>query len=158
MTENQRLAIDELTRYRDAKNEIRHHQQQIESHETKIQRSTRACHSIMQETFQDGKFVAVPVVVQANSCGNSIEDLMAVLMDQRATYMQKQVEAEQLCFRIQVKIWKLSDSVHSSVLDYIYLHDKSLVWIAATIKYSLRQTKRKKWEALEEYGKLLLRK
>jgi len=157
MTDNQRKAIDELTKYREAQKDIKHHQQRLEAIEAKINRSTRACHSIMQETFQDGKFVAVPVVVQANGCGNSIEDLMAVLMDQRATYMQKQVEAEQLCFRIQVKIWKLSDSVHSSILDYIYLHDKSLVWIAAKIDYSLRQTKRKKWEALDEYGKLLVR-
>ncbi len=80
MTDNQRKAIDELSKYQEARKDIRHHKQQLEKLEAKVQRTTRPCDSIMRETWQDGKVVSVPVVVQAAMVSNPIEDLLDTLM------------------------------------------------------------------------------
>ncbi len=153
MTENQRRAIDELTLYREAKKDILHLMQQIELHEAKVQKSTRSCDSIMRETWRDGKFVAVPVVVQSGSCGNAVEELLDALMDQRIHLIAKQAEAERICMMIEVNISNRCDGIEARLLRNYFINSKRLDKIAIDEGYSYASIKRVKWRALERYGK-----
>lgn len=152
MTDNQRKAIDELSLYQEARKDIRHHKQQIEKLEAKVQRSTRACDSIMRETWRDGKFVAVPVVVQSGGCGNAVEELMDALMDQRMHYLAKQADAERTCMTIEVNISNRCDGIHARVLRGFYLHNHRLEKIALDENMSYPHIKRVRRNALEQYG------
>lgn len=151
MTDNQRKAIDELTKYREAQKDIVQHRQQIEVIEAKINRSTRACDSIMQQTFVDGDFISVPVVVQT-SCQNSAEDLIDTLIEMRVKYYQMQQAAERLCMDIAVRIGDRCDMKGARVLRSLYLYGQSLEQVAVTESYSYRHVKRVRNQALEKYG------
>lgn len=151
MTDNQRMAIDELTLYREAKKDIENTKQKIEMLETKCNRMTRAPESIMQQTWVNGEFVAVPVVIQRSS-ENSREELIDALMDTRTLYWQKCTEAEKICFRIENLIFDRCPGAYGRILSMLFIHNKSLEWISVQENYSFRQTLRKKWRALEQYG------
>ena len=152
MTENQERAHEELSRYQDAKREIRHLKQQIEKHEAKVQRSTRSCDSIMRETWRDGKFIAVPVVVQVSGGGNAIEELMDALMDQRTHYIAAQAEAERICMDIEVNISRRCSGIHAITLRKFYVNNQRLERIAVDEGYSYPHVKRIRRDALEKYG------
>lgn len=156
MTDNQRKAIDELTKYQEAKKDIRHHKQQLEKLETKVQRSTRSCDSIMRETWRDGRFVAVPVVVQTSPGCNAVEELMDSLMDQRAHYIAKQAIAERICMTIEINISKRCDGIHARVLRSFYLHNHRLEKIAMDENLSYPHVKRVRRNALELYGEKMI--
>ncbi len=151
MTDNQRKAIDELTKYREAQKDIRHHQQRLEAIETKVNRTTRSCDSIMQQTFVDGDFISVPVVVQSG-CQQAAEELIDTLVDMRVKYYQMQQAAERLCMDIAVRIGDRCDMKGARVLRSLYLYGQSLEQVAVTESYSYRHVKRVRNQALEKYG------
>lgn len=151
MTDNQRKAIDELTKYREAQKDIKHHQQRLEAIETKVNRNTRSCDSIMQQTFVNGDFVSVPVVVQSG-CQQAAEELLDTLVDMRVKYFQMQQAAEKLCMDIAVRIGDRCDMKGARVLRSLYLYGQSLEQVAVTESYSYRHVKRVRNQALEKYG------
>lgn len=151
MTDNQRKAIDELTKYREAQKDIRHHQQRLEAIETKVNRTTRSCDSIMQQTFVDGEFLSVPVVVQSG-CQQAAEELIDTLVDMRIQYFRLQQDAERLCMDIAVRIGDRCDMKGARVLRSLYLYGQSLEQVAVTESYSYRHVKRVRNQALENYG------
>ena len=151
MTDNQRKAIDELTKYREAQKDIKHHQQRLEAIETKVNRTTRSCDSIMQQTFVDGDFISVPVVVQSG-CQQAAEELIDTLVDMRIKHFQLQQAAEKLCMDIAVRIGDRCDMKGARVLRSLYLYGQSLEQVAVTESYSYRHVKRVRNQALEKYG------
>lgn len=151
MTDNQRKAIDELTKYREAQKDIRHHQQRLEAIETKVNRTTRSCDSIMQQTFVDGEFLSVPVVVQSG-CQQAAEELIDTLVDMRIQHFRMQQDAERLCMDIAVRIGDRCDMKGARVLRSLYLYGQSLEQVAVTESYSYRHVKRVRNQALEAYG------
>ena len=154
MTDNQRKAIDELTKYREAQKDIRHHQQRLEAIETKVNRTTRSCDSIMQQTFVDGEFLSVPVVVQSG-CQQAAEELIDTLVDMRIQYFRLQQDAERLCMDIAVRIGDRCDMKGARVLRSLYLYGQSLEQVAVTESYSYRHVKRVRNQALEKYGEMM---
>lgn len=154
MTDNQRKAIDELTKYREAQKDIRHHQQRLEAIETKVNRTTRSCDSIMQQTFVDGEFLSVPVVVQSG-CQQAAEELIDTLVDMRIQHFRMQQDAERLCMDIAVRIGDRCDMKGARVLRSLYLYGQSLEQVAVTESYSYRHVKRVRNQALEKYGEMM---
>ena len=154
MTDNQRKAIDELTKYREAQKDIRHHQQRLEAIETKVNRTTRSCDSIMQQTFVDGEFLSVPVVVQSG-CQQAAEELIDTLVDMRIQYFRMQQDAERLCMDIAVRIGDRCDMKGARVLRSLYLYGQSLEQVAVAESYSYRHVKRVRNQALEKYGEMM---
>ena len=154
MTDNQRKAIDELTKYREAQKDIRHHQQRLEAIETKVNRTTRSCDSIMQQTFVDGEFLSVPVVVQSG-CQQAAEELIDTLVDMRIQHFRMQQDAERLCMDIAVRIGDRCDMKGARILRSLYLYGQSLEQVAVTESYSYRHVKRVRNQALEKYGEMM---
>lgn len=152
MTDNQRKAIDELSLYREAKKDLRHMALQIEAHEAKVHKTTKSCDSIMRETWRDGRFIAVPVVVQTSHGGNAVEELMDALMDQRVHLIQKQAEAERICMMIEINISDRCEGVDARILRDIFIEGHRLELIAVNVQYCYAHIKRIKWRALERYG------
>lgn len=151
MTDNQQKAESELLQYYQAKQTIKHLAEKIAEHETKVNKTTRACDSIMQQTFIDGKFISVPMVIQVSG-NNSRENLIDALMDQRHHYMEQQAIAERLCMQLEINIANRCNPKHARFLRSHYLHSNRLEKIAVDESYSYRHARRIKWMALEEYG------
>lgn len=151
MTDNQRRAIDRLSEYNDAKRRIPATLQKISELESKCNRVTKSCDSIMQETFVDGKFVTVPVVVQTSG-GNSREGYLDALMDARGAYWQECIDAEKLCGDIEREISEKTKGRAAILLSLHFLHNVTLEMVCGIINHCYAQTKRLKWRALEEFG------
>ena len=153
MTENQRRAVNRLTEYREAQQNIRAFKLKIEAIETKCNKQTKDPASIMkQKRNPDGSFSLVPVVVQCNQYGNSTEDMLIQLMDMRNEYGRKCVEAERLCMAIEREISQRCKGVYARILSLHYLCNKSLEFIAVKETFSYRHIKRLRWRALEIFG------
>lgn len=154
MTDNQRRAIDELSLYKEAKRDIQDIKNKIEMHETKCNRITKSCDSIMQDSGRrddKGHVIYVPVVVQVSG-GNSRETLLDVLMDTRMAYSAKQAEAERLCRTIEMLIYERCSGAYARILSNLYLYNVTIEKISVMENFCYAQTKRKKWRALEMYG------
>lgn len=153
MTENQRRAIDRLTKYRHAKKDIDLLRLKIDEVETRCNKQTRDISSIMQTKVNpDGSTTLVPVVVEASRKGNSAEDLVSQLIDLRNLYWSKCIAAEQLCMAIETEIGDYCDSLQARVLSLNFIYGKSLSYIARRENYSYSHVKRIRWQALEDFG------
>ena len=155
MTDNQRIAIDRLTEYRDAKLKIRSTKQKVAVIEAKCNKVTRAPDSIMQDSGKrddKGNKIYVPMVVQHQMVGNSREGYLDQLMDMKSEYWQQCVDAERLCMEIEREIQQRCSGVRAVILSMHYLYNQSLERISVSINYCYAQTKRHKWMALEEFG------
>ena len=152
MTDNQSRAIQELVQYREAKKDIDYHRQQIQVIESKVNRATRACDTLMQQTLVNGVYVSVPVAVKGGSGRNPAEDLLDTLMDMRVENLERQAEAERICRTLENNIFDRLSGSYARILSKLYLYNMSLEKISVSEKYSFRQTLRRKWKALEIYG------
>lgn len=154
MTENQRRAVNRLTEYREAQQNIRAFKLKIEAIETKCNKQTKDPASIIQQKRnRDGTFSPVPVVVQSDPCGNRSEEFLVQLIDMRTEYWQKCVEAEKLCMDIDRQIGERCKGVLGRILSLHYLYGKKLEFIAVSENFSYPHIKRLKWRALEQFGK-----
>ena len=155
MTDNQRIAEEELLSYRDAKDEIDIIKQKLEMLEAKCERTTRSCDSIMKDSGrkdEKGNKVLVPVPVRVQSIGNAAEELIDELMEHRIYYLQKQSEAERLCRRLELLISERCTGIYCRVLSMFYLYNVNLERLAVMENFSYRQVRRVRWRALEAYG------
>jgi hypothetical protein len=158
MTDNQRLADDELTAYKEARQEIQAIRRQLEVLETRCNRVTRASDAAMQDTGrkdEKGNKILVLISVKSNNPGNGVEMLLDALMEHRRYYMAKQADAERLCMSLEVKIARRCRGALARVLSMYYLYNVRLEGIAVALNYSYAQVKRLRWRALEQYGKMI---
>lgn len=154
MTDNQRMAVDELSLYNEAKRNIQDTKRKLEEKETRCNRITRSCDSIMQSSGKkddQGNVIYVPMVIQVTG-GNSRESMLDALMDLRTFYWEQQTEAERLCMRIEKMIYERCSGVYARILSNLFLHNATLERISVMEHLCYAQTKRKKWRALEMYG------
>lgn len=154
MTDNQRKAHDRLMLYRDARRDIVTAKQKVQIIESRCNRMTRSCDSIMQDTVIDGKAVRVPLVVQHGDVGNSREALLDQLMTAREYYWQMCCTAESVCMDLEQSIQARCTGVYARVLSALYLFNQRLEQVAVSEKYSYAGIKKVKWRALERYGSL----
>jgi hypothetical protein len=154
MTDNQRIAIDRLSEYKEAKADIKMIKQRIQVLESRCNRITKSCDSIMQDSGQkdaNGNKIYVPITVQQDRT-NTREGLIDALMDMRAYYWGQCVAAERLCMEIEQQIYRYCSGMYARILSQCFLHNVWLEQIAIDEKYSYRQVIRAKWDALEQFG------
>jgi len=158
MTDNQRLADNELMQYKEAKQEIKAIRNQLDVLEAKCNLTTRSCDAGMKDTGRKdaaGNKILVLVNVMGGKVNNRIEEYIDALMEHRAYYMAKQAEAERLCMSLEIKISRRCRGIYARVLSMYYLYNVRLEGIAVSLNYSYPQIKRLRWHALEQYGKMI---
>lgn len=132
----QRLARDDLRRYRQAKRDIEHMQELIQHQRDKaLQASAPADTGVRVQTQ-----------------GNRNEDLMVSIADLGLRYRQRQIEAERVCMEIEQRISERCEGVEARILRWYYLYGQTFEWIAVKESYSYRQIMRTHWRALLKYG------
>lgn len=150
MTDNQRKAHDRLSLYNEARRDIRAARQKVQIIESRCNKMTRSCDSIMQDTPSG---VRVPLVIQHCNVGNSQEALLDQLMQAREYYWNMCCAAQTVCMDIERSIQQRCTGIYARVLSSLYLFNQRLEQIAVTERYSYGHIKRVKWDALEQYGK-----
>jgi hypothetical protein len=154
LTDNQRIAIDRLNEYSDAKKDIRLVHQRIQEIESRCNKLTRSCDSIMHDSGRrdkDGNKIFVPLVVQHGK-SNSREGLIDTLIDTKSHYWQKCVDAEKLCREIELTIFDYCPGVFGRILSSYYLYNLTFEKISVMESYSYEHIRRLHWQALEQYG------
>ena len=133
----QRLARDDLRRYRQAKRDIEQMQELIQHQRDKaLQASAPA-----------------DTGVRVQSSGNRSEDLMVSIADLALRYQQRQAAAERLCMEIEQRISERCEGVEARILRWYYLYGQTFEWIAVKESYSYRWIMKMHWNALLRYGK-----
>lgn len=132
MKEDIEAAREELKQYQIAKKYIQHLKEKIANLRSRINSTT---------------FQVREIDIQYNVDPSAKEELLAALVDLQILYGQKQVEAERLCYDLEVKIGKV-DGVPGLILSKKYIQGKSFEKIAAELSYSYRQIKRLHWQGL----------
>ena len=132
----QRLARDDLRRYRQAKRDIEQMQELIQHQRDKaLQASAPA-----------------DTGVRVQSSGNRSEDLMVSIADLALRYQQRQAAAERLCMEIEQRISERCEGLEARILRAYYLYNQTFELIAVKESYSYRQIMRTHWRALLQYG------
>ncbi len=155
MTDNQRIADEDLRRYREAKQDLIVLHQEIEILESKCNRMVRSPEAMMWDTGRkdsSGKPIRVQLSVQSTRAGNTQEELLAALADRRAYYWQQCAATERLAMDIEMRIGSFCIGVQARVLSLYYICGQRLEQIAVTTNFSYHHTKRTRWRALEQYG------
>jgi hypothetical protein len=158
MTDNQRMADEDLRRYHEARQDLIALHREIEVIESKCNRSVRSPDSMMWDTGRkdsNGQSIKVPMSVQISKTGNKQEDLLAALADRRDYYWQQCIAAERMAYDVELRICKYCRGIHARVLSLYYICGQRLEQIAVTVNYTYRHTKRLRWQALENYGRML---
>ena len=132
----QRLARDDLRRYRQAKRDIEQMQELIQHQRDKaLQASAPA-----------------DTGVRVQSSGNRSEDLMVSIADLALKYQERQAAAERLCMEIEQRISERCEGLEARILRAYYLYNQTFELIAVKESYSYRQIMRTHWRALLKYG------
>ena len=132
----QRLARDDLRRYRQAKRDIEQMQELIQHQRDKaLQASAPA-----------------DTGVRVQSSGNRSEDLMVSIADLALKYQERQAAAERLCMEIEQRISERCEGIEARILRAYYLYNQTFELIAVKESYSYRQIMRTHWRALLRYG------
>lgn len=132
----QRLAREDLYRYRQAKRDIDHMQDLIQHQREK---------ALQASAPSDAG-------VRVQSSGNRSEDLMISIADLTLRYEQRQAAAERLCMEIEQRISERCEGLEARVLRAYYLHGQTFELIAIKESYSYRQIMRTHLRALLQYG------
>lgn len=134
------MARQDLRRYQDERRAIEQMQELISRLEARVNR--------LNQPLNPDK-----VQIQVDNSGP--ETLLAEIADLQIEYWDKQIQAEQTCREIEVRISDLSKPIYQRVLRAEYILGKRREQIALDENYSYRSIKRFNSEALEEYGQKL---
>lgn len=137
MTDAAFRAKTELESYKLAKREILNLRDKIADVRARIEATSRP---------------AREVDVQSSGDPNGIENLLAILVDLQIFYGQKQVQAEHLCYRLEIRIGQVA-GLPGMILERKYIQGHQLEKIAVDLDYSYRQAKRLHNKGLEAYAK-----
>lgn len=137
MSDEAVMAKKELAQYRDMKRSIDHLHEKIERIKAKIESVGSGIKSSEIQHQPDQK---------------TIEMLYMSMIDLQMLYGQKMVEAERLCYDLEVRISEVS-GVCGLILSKRYILGLSFEKIAYELDYSYRQILRLHRKALEEYAK-----
>ena len=137
MSEDIEIAREELEQYQLARRNIMHLREKI------AHLRSRICAAGRQPKEAD---------IQYNADPKLTEDLLATLIDLQNLYGQKQIQAERLCFKLEVRIGDVS-GLPGLVLELKYIQGKHFDGIARELTYSYRQIKRFHNQGLESYSK-----
>lgn len=141
MTDEAYKAKQELLLYKQAKKNIQDIKNKIEIKQTK-------CNAVCKPVTLNES--------QRSSSGNSAEKLIDALIDLKKEYYNQQVEAEQLCLKIENKISDIKNDLYKRILRNFYLYGQSLESIAANECYHYVHIKKCHMKALNDYGSNML--
>lgn len=134
------MAREDLRRYQDERRAIEQMQELISRLEARVNR--------LNQPLNPDK-----VQIQVDNSGP--ETLLAEIADLQVEYWNKQIQAEQTCREIELRISDLSKPIYQRVLRSEYILGKRREQIALDENYSYRTIRRYQSEALEEYGQKL---
>jgi len=141
MTDEAKRADEELSRYIEARKDIKHLKEKLEALRSRINAVNR------QPRDMD---------IQHNSDPKAIEELLAALADLSKLYDDQKRDAERLCFVLELSIRDRCHGVSARILSSYYLSRKRLEQIALDEDFCYKQVKRLRHRALHEYGSKML--
>lgn len=141
MTDEARRADEELSRYREARQDIKHLKIKLDALRTRINSVSRQPREID---------------IQHESDPKAIEELLAAMADLSTLYDEQRRDAERLCFVLELSIRDRCQGAGARILSSYYLCRSRMEQIAVDEGYSYRQVKRIRYRALHEYGSKML--
>lgn len=137
MSDEAYAAKQELLLYREAKRNIQDLQNKIEVKEAQV---NAVCKPLQEKE------------VQYSRLGNSAEKLIDALIELKEEYMKQIIDAERLCYYIELKISCIKADIRRRILSNHYLYNQSFEEIAFKESFSYRDILRKHFLALEDYS------